>query len=64
NTANHHILVPASMVLGAVVMVAADIISQLPGSQSNLPINSVTALIGIPVVIYLIIKNQRLSSIL
>lgn len=64
NTANHHVLIPASMILGAVVMVASDIISQLPGSQSNLPINSVTALIGIPVVVYLIIKNQKLSSIL
>jgi iron complex transport system permease protein len=64
NTANHHILVPASMILGAVVMVTSDIISQLPGSQSSLPINSVTALIGIPVVVYLIVKNQKLSSIL
>lgn len=64
NTANHHVLMPASMILGAVVMVAGDIISQLPGSQTSLPINSVTALIGIPVVVYLIIKNQKLSSIL
>ncbi len=63
-TANQHVLVMASIILGAVVMVAGDIISQLPGAQSNLPINSVTALIGIPVVVYLIIKNQRLSSIL
>ena len=63
-TANHNVLVPASMLLGAVVLVASDIVSQLPGSQSNIPINSVTALIGIPVVIYLIVKNKRLSSIL
>ena len=64
NTANHHVLVPASMLLGAVVMVAGDVVSQLPGSQNSLPINSVTALIGIPVVVYLIVKNQRLSSVL
>jgi iron complex transport system permease protein len=62
-TANHYILVPASMILGSVIMLLADIISQLPGSGILLPINSVTALIGIPVVIWVIIYNRRLTSI-
>jgi iron complex transport system permease protein len=62
-TADHRILVPACLVLGALLMLLADLISQLPGSQSVLPINSVTAILGIPVVVWVIIANRRLVSI-
>lgn len=63
HTANHHILLPVSMLLGANVMLLSDIISQLPGHSNILPINSITALIGIPVVIWIVVKNQKLSSV-
>jgi iron complex transport system permease protein len=63
NTANHYILIPATIILGSVLMLAADIISQLPGSGMILPINSVTAILGIPVVIWVIISNKRISGI-
>jgi iron complex transport system permease protein len=62
-TANHYILVPASIMLGSILMLLADIISQIPGYGIILPINSVTALLGIPVVIWVIIYNRRLVSI-
>jgi len=62
-TADHRVLIPACFVLGAVLMLLADLISQLPGSQSVLPINSVTAILGIPVVIWVIIANRRLVSV-
>ena len=62
-TANHYILVPASIMLGSIIMLLADIISQIPGSGILLPINSVTALLGIPVVIWVIIYNRRFASI-
>jgi iron complex transport system permease protein len=62
NTANHHVLVPASLILGAILMLLADIISQFPGSGILLPINSVTALLGIPVVIWVIVYNRRLAG--
>lgn len=62
-TANHYKLVPASVLLGSIIMLLADIISQLPGSGVLLPINSVTALLGIPVVIWVIVYNRRLVSI-
>ena len=60
-TANHMILLPGSMLLGAILLLISDIISQLPGTDSTLPINSITALIGIPIIIWLIIKNRRLN---
>lgn len=62
-TANHNVLVPVSLMLGSILMLLADIISQIPGSGILLPVNSVTALLGIPVVIWVIIYNRRLVSI-
>jgi iron complex transport system permease protein len=61
-TSDHRILIPATILLGAVIMVASDIISQLPGSEKVLPVNSVTSLIGIPVVIWVILRNRKYSG--
>ena len=63
-TANHFILIPGSVLLGVNVMLISDIISQLPGSGEVLPINSITALIGIPIVIWIIFRNQKISSMI
>ncbi len=60
---DHRILAPASVLAGGAVMLAADIISQLPGSEIVLPVNAVTSLIGIPVVIWVIVRNQKYSGI-
>jgi iron complex transport system permease protein len=62
-TSDHKILVPGSIITGGVVMLLCDIISQLPGSDRVLPVNSVTALVGIPVVIWIVIRNKRISGI-
>ncbi len=58
-TSDHKILVPGTILAGGVVMLASDIISQLPGSVNILPVNSVTSLIGIPVVIWIILRNRK-----
>ncbi len=63
-SANHNILMWGTLLLGSLLMLIGDIISQLPGSQNTLPINAVTALLGIPIVIWLIIKNQKISSLM
>jgi iron complex transport system permease protein len=44
-------------------MLASDIISQMPGSDNVLPVNSITALIGIPVVIWVILRDQKYREI-
>lgn len=62
-TANHLVLVPAVILTGSIVMLFSDIVSQLPGMQTTLPINSVTALIGIPVIIWMIVKNRKFVSV-
>jgi iron complex transport system permease protein len=62
-TADHKILIPAVMLVGAIVLLISDMISQLPGSERLLPVNSVTALIGIPVVVWIVVRNQRFANL-
>jgi iron complex transport system permease protein len=61
-TADHKILIPATLLTGGAVMLASDIISQLPGSENVLPVNSITSIIGIPIVIWVILRNRRYSG--
>jgi iron complex transport system permease protein len=62
-TADHRILIPAVMLIGAITLLISDMVSQLPGSDKVLPINSVTALLGIPVVIWIVVRNRRFTNI-
>jgi iron complex transport system permease protein len=60
DTTNHKVLIPAVMLSGASVLLFCDIISQLPGTDSILPINAITALFGAPVVIWVILRNKKI----
>jgi len=60
---DHRVLLPATMVTGMAILVLSDLISQLPGSDRVLPINAVTSLIGIPVVIWLVIMNRKAQQL-
>jgi len=62
NTTDHRKLLPATALIGSIVLLLSDIISHLPGKDFILPINSVTALIGIPVVIWIILKNRGIKG--
>lgn len=57
-TGDHRILFPASALIGAIVLLACDTVSQLPGSAQTLPINAVTSLVGAPMVIWLILRRN------
>lgn len=59
HSANHRILIPATFLLGSITAIVSDIIAQLPGHQQVLPINVVTAMLGAPVVLWVLIRNQR-----
>ena len=59
NTGNHKVLIPAVMLGGAILMLACDVVSQLPGGFI-LPINAVTALMGASVVIWVVLRMKRL----
>src|SRR5688572_27741280 len=58
---NHRILFPAVMISGAILMLFCDIIAQLPGSKYVLPVNAITALIGAPVVIWIVFRAKRIA---
>ncbi len=57
-TSDHKILIPAVILIGAVLLLSCDIVAQLPGDKNTLPLNAVTAIIGAPVVIWVIIKAR------
>lgn len=57
-TAHHLHQMVFCLLLGACVVLAADVMCQLLSSQFMLPINTVTTLIGSPVVIYLLFKSK------
>ena len=61
-TANHQVLIPGCILLGAVVLTVCDLVSQIPGSSRTLPINAITSLLGAPAVIAILIKNRNLSK--
>ncbi|MGW8121651.1 iron chelate uptake ABC transporter family permease subunit [Roseivirga echinicomitans] len=62
NTSDHRILVPTCALVGGILMLTCDIISQVPGSQAVLPINAITAIIGSPIVIWIIVKRKNLKA--
>ena len=55
-SADHRVLMPASMLWGAALLLVCDLISK----SLALPINTVTALMGIPVVIVVVVRNRNL----
>jgi len=61
-TASHKVLLPAVVLIGAALMLVCDILSQVPGSQTTLPINSVTAIFGGPVVIWVIVRSRSVKA--
>lgn len=63
-TSDHRVLIPGTILAGGAVMLMSDIISQLPGSESVLPVNAVTSFIGIPVVIWVVMRNRKFSAAL
>jgi iron complex transport system permease protein len=62
NSADHRALLPASMVMGASFALIADVIAQSPGSQHTLPLNVVMSLFGVPVILWVILRQKQLRQ--
>ena len=62
HTSDHRLLLPAVSFMGATLALGADIVAGLPGSQLTLPLNAVTALLGAPVVIWVILRQRNLRE--
>ena len=57
-TDNHQILLPGTVLTGAVIALFCNLVCYLPGELGIIPLNAVTPLIGAPVIIYVIIKRR------
>lgn len=61
-TSNHFILYWSTLLIGAAIMLICDVVSQMPGLEVTLPINAITSIIGAPVVIWLLVRKQKIVS--
>lgn len=59
-TSNHKTLFWSTILIGAIIMLFCDTVSQMPGFDFTLPINAITSIIGAPVVIWLIIRKKNM----
>ena len=61
NTSNHNRLIPATILSGAAVALLCTLISVLPKSYGVIPINAITPIIGVPIIIYIIINRRKIQ---
>lgn len=59
HTSDHRIMMPATMLAGAALALLCNVIARMPGFEGALPVNSVTALVGAPVVISVLFKKRK-----
>ena len=59
-TSNHKTLFWSTILIGGILMLFCDTISQLPGLDFTLPINAITSIIGAPIVVWLLIRKKNL----
>lgn len=58
-TSDHRILMPASLLVGAAMALLCNLIARMPGFEGALPVNSVTALVGAPVVVSVLFRRHK-----
>lgn len=58
-SSDHRLLIPMTMLIGMDLALFCNVIARMPGFEGNLPINAVTAFIGAPIVIAVIIKGNK-----
>ena len=58
-TSDHRILMPTAMLVGASLALLCNLIARLPGFEGALPVNSVTALVGAPVVASVLFGKRK-----
>lgn len=63
NTSDHRPVLPATILLGISTALLADLISHTPGSPGVLPLNAVTAILGVPVVIWVLVRRSRSGGV-
>ena len=60
-TSNHAVLLPGCILIGGALALLCNLIARLPGFEGALPVNSVTALVGAPVVMWVLFNKRKHS---
>ncbi len=60
-SSNHQLLVPVTMLTGACVALLCNLLMVVPGSDTILPLNAVTPMLGAPVIIYVIVNRKNIQ---
>ena len=58
-TSDHRLLMPATMFCGAALALVCNLIARMPGFEGALPVNSVTALVGAPVIAAVLFRRRK-----
>ena len=58
-TSDHRVLIPAMMLCGAALALVCNLIARMPGFEGALPVNSVTALVGAPVIAAVLFRRRK-----
>jgi len=61
-TNDHLVLIPVCLLLGANVLLLSDILAHLPTNGISLPINSITSIIGVPIILWILFGKKNLSQ--
>lgn len=59
HTSNHSVILPSSLFCGASLALLCNLIARMPGFEGAMPVNSITALIGAPVVIWVLFNRRK-----
>ena len=59
-TSNHTVLLPATVLCGGALAMFCNILTVIPGKGGVLPLNAVTPVVGVPVILYLLTKGRKL----
>ena len=58
-TSDHRILMPGTMLAGGGLALVCNLLARLPGFEGALPVNSVTALVGAPVIAMVLFRRRK-----
>jgi iron complex transport system permease protein len=62
DTSDHRVLLPVTALCGAAVVLACSIAGHPPGTETVVPLNVVTSLVGAPVVIAVLLRSRRFAT--
>ncbi|OYQ34079.1 iron ABC transporter [Flavobacterium cyanobacteriorum] len=58
-TSSHFVLYRATLLIGGIIVLLCDTLTQLPGNNFILPVNAITSIIGAPVVVWLLLRRRK-----